>query len=195
MSDIISIRNAAILATVGKDCWHRDKAQRVLVSLRLKTSIAIAGENDDVLKTIDYGKVYKAVVDSMDGSKHPNLDAFTREAAYVALNTVGEHCFHATVVLPNALLQAGGVGFEIQVSENADIPDSTALFVKDLKLPCVIGVNPHERQAKQLVIVNLRFYNVIEEVFSDYQSSLKSIQEVSNLHSTTTLQLDITVVS
>lgn len=195
MSDIISIRNAAILATVGKDCWHRDKAQRVLVSLRLKTSIEVAGENDDVLKTIDYGKIYKAVVDSLDGSKHPNLDVFTREAARIALKTGGGNSVHATVVLPNALLQADGVGFEVQDFKDGGTSDSTALFVKDLKLPCVIGVNRHERQAKQLVIVNLRFYDVDEEGLSDYPSSLKNIQAVSIIHSTRAFQLDATVIS
>ena len=195
MSDIISIRNAAILATVGKDCWHRDKAQRVSISLRLKTSIVIAGENDDVLETIDYGKIYKAVVDSLDGSKHPNLDVFTREAARIALKTGRGNSVHATVVLPSALLQADGVGFEVQLFEGGDTFDSTALFVKDLKLPCVIGVNPHERQAKQLVIVNLRFYDVDEEGCSDYQSSLKNIQAVSFVYTTTASELGATIVS
>lgn len=195
MSDIISIRNAAILATVGKDCWHRDKAQRVSISLRLKTSVVLAGETDDVLDTTDYGKIYKAVVDSLDGSKHPNLDVFTREAARIALKTGGGNSVHATVVLPNALLQAGGVGFEVQVFKGGDASDSTALFVKDLKLPCVIGVNPHERQAKQLVIVNMRFYDVAEEGFSDYQSSLKKIQAVSIVYSTTACELGAMIVS
>ena len=187
MSDIVSIRNAAMFATVGKDCWHRDKAQRVLISLRLKTSIVIAGENDDVLKTINYGTVYKAVADSMEGSKHPNLTAFTRKAAGIALKTGGGKCVHATVVLPNALLQAGGVGFEMQILKDVDTPDSNVAFVKDLTIPCVIGVNPHERQAKQLVIVSLKFYDFIEEEESDYQSSLKKIQEVGNFYSITAL--------
>ena len=65
----MSIRNAAIPATVCKDCWQRDKAQRALISLLLITSIILAGENDDVLESIDYGTIYKTVTDSMNGSK------------------------------------------------------------------------------------------------------------------------------
>lgn len=117
------------------------KAQRVLISLLLITSIILAGENDDVLETVDYGTIYKAVTDSMNGSKYSTLDAFAREAAGINFKTEGGKYVYTTIVLPKALLQAADV----------------VLSVKDLKLPCVIDLNSHERQAKQLLLVNLRF--------------------------------------
>ncbi|KAF8543706.1 hypothetical protein BDD12DRAFT_874158 [Trichophaea hybrida] len=79
MIDTIYLRNAVFNATVGRDCWHRDKAQRVLISIRLFTSVTLAGETDDVLESINYGTVYKTVAKAMGSSRHPNLQSFAEE--------------------------------------------------------------------------------------------------------------------
>lgn len=70
-----------------------------------------------------------------------------------------------TVTLPKASLLGNGV----KLSQTFTRPDSQSngidagllqlrymvLQVCDLKIPCVIGVNPHERESKQIVVANV----------------------------------------
>ncbi len=185
MSDIVYLRNAALSANVGLDCWHRNKPQPVLISLQLYTSVRLAGENDDVLETINYGTVYKAVAAAIDSSKWPNLESLAGEICRIGLETGGGKYVKASVCLPKALLQADGIGFECALrnaeGDNNILGDaeSNILFATNLRLFCVIGVNKHEREDKQPLVMNLRFQGASEKGESDYQGRLKPIFEVS----------------
>ena len=67
------------------------------------------------------------------------------------------------VFLPKGSLLGSGVGLEkvfvFQSSESGIVTRLSNLSLQDLKIPCIIGVNPHEREAKQVVIANV----VLEE--------------------------------
>ncbi|KAF8251507.1 tetrahydrobiopterin biosynthesis enzymes-like protein [Wilcoxina mikolae CBS 423.85] len=196
MTDTIYLRNAVFNATVGRDCWHRDKAQRVLISIRLFTSVTLAGETDDVLKSINYGTVYKAVAKAMDSSRHPNLQSFTEEVCRVGLKVGGGKHVKATAFLPKVLLQAEGVGYEVSMTKQQDGEEVTAekvLFVKGLRQFCIIGLNKHEREDKQPVSVNIRFHGVEETEESDYQASLQAISK--HIENSAYLTLEAFVVS
>ncbi|KAH0534043.1 hypothetical protein FGG08_007350 [Glutinoglossum americanum] len=182
MTDTVFLRNAAISAVIGRDCWHREKSQPALISLRLLTDIELTGETDDVVNTIDYGTVYKAVADAMTNSSYPTLDAFTEKACRVALKAGGGKCVKGTVMLPKALLQAegrdGGVRCEIEMEATqaeAVAVRSKTLSIRNLRLSCIIGVNKHEREHKQLVVVNLKLYDPPTPDHTDYQKALMPV--------------------
>jgi FolB domain-containing protein len=188
MSDVVFLRNIRLTATVGKDCWHRSQPQPVKISIRHYTDIELAAETDDVLNTIDYGNVFKAVAKKSTDSTHETLEAFARAAGGVALE-IGR-CKRVLVYahLPKALIRAeggdGGVGLEIEIEKGPDSAPavtSTVLHIKGLRLCCIIGVNPHERKEKQVVVLNLKLYSAELSHESDYQSRFAPVVEVSVL--------------
>jgi dihydroneopterin aldolase/2-amino-4-hydroxy-6-hydroxymethyldihydropteridine diphosphokinase/dihydropteroate synthase len=63
---------------------------------------------------------------------------------------------------PQGLLRADAAGISIirKLDDKREIvaEGEDHVFVKDLRLVCIIGVNPHEREEKQNVIINLVLY-------------------------------------
>lgn len=181
MSDTVFLYNISLNAVIGKDCWHRDKAQPVLISFRLFTNISLAGETDDVVNTINYGTVYKEIAKALTNATYPTLDGFTHAACRIALDAGGGQRVIGTVRLPKALLQAeapeGGVSCEIEMQKGEEIIAKT-LSVKNLRLPTLIGVNRHERLDKQLVEVNLTIYDAKTPEMTDYQETFHPVCQV-----------------
>lgn len=69
--------------------------------------------------------------------------------------------------LPEALTMAEGVGIEAHRQRHGtdtaviEVPGfGDALYVRGLRVPCIIGVNPPERESKQVVVVNLRCWDI-----------------------------------
>ena len=117
----------------------------------------------------------------MNSSRYLNFESFTRKVGQLALERGGGDQVTATTILPKALLQADGVGFEVTASKGLENPASKVLLVKDWRLTYVIRVDKHEREAKQLVATNLKIHDMAEVGESDYQASLKAIQLVCAL--------------
>jgi FolB domain-containing protein len=187
MTDYVFLRNIRLSAKIGLDCWHRDKAQPALVSLSLPTDVDLAGQTDDVAKTVNYGTVYKAI----DGSdlariSYPTLDAFTEAAARIALETGGGKTVRATVRLPKAIMQAaegeqGGVSMDLEMTtgeEGVKSVQSKVLHVHNLRVACILGVNEHERKEKQVVVLNLDLYGWVLPEKTDYQKDFTPVIQV-----------------
>lgn len=181
MTDVVFLQNISLSATIGKDCWHRDKAQPVLISFRLFTNTTLAGETDDVVNTINYGTVYKAIADALTNATYATLDDFTETACRVALEAGGGEHVVGTVRLPKALLQAeaygGGVVCETEMQKGKSVT-SKILSVDNLRLPTLIGVNPHEREDKQLVAVHLTLHDAETPEVTDYQKTFHPVCQV-----------------
>ncbi len=65
-----------------------------------------------------------------------------------------EKSIRVQVVLPKGALRVeGGVGVETLFVRDEVVQQT--LMVKELTVPCVIGVNAHERLEKQIVVINL----------------------------------------
>ncbi|KAI9860338.1 MAG: trifunctional dihydropteroate synthetase [Trichoglossum hirsutum] len=172
--DTVFVRGVAIRAVVGRDCWHRDKAQQVSMSLRIRTSIQRAGETDNIEDALDYRHIYKAAT-ALDSRRFPGLISFTEEICNSTLEACGGRSIEATVRLPRALLQADGVTLEASMDKSQD--NSTKLTVKsktlhvtELRIPCIIGVGAHERVEKQPLVVNLKMSGeIVDKNDADYQ--------------------------
>ncbi|KXX74117.1 Folic acid synthesis protein fol1 [Madurella mycetomatis] len=182
MGDAVFLRNIRLSANVGLDCWHRDKAQPALVSLSLPTDIQLAGETDDVVNTINYGTVYKAIDSGLAGTSYDTLDAFTEAAARIGLEAGGGKTVKATVKLPKVILQAegddGGVAMDVEMAAGEDgtmTVQSKVLHVHNLRVACVLGVNDHERTGKQLVALNLDLYGGNLPAKTDYQKDFAPV--------------------
>ncbi|CAG8955473.1 hypothetical protein HYFRA_00010340 [Hymenoscyphus fraxineus] len=101
-------------------------------------------------------------------------------------------CLEVQIMLPKALLLGSQVSltqstfFDTQVARHA----SCALGLHDLRIPTLIGVNPNERLAKQIVIANISIeqwnnatdcYNELEQVVSKTieESSFRTLESLA----------------
>ena len=160
--DIIYLRNLHLSAVIGADAWGRAaKAQPVILSIFLQQDLVNAAARDDINQTVSYGRICKDVMTFVERTKSfDDLLSFNTLICNLAsLNSWGGGNIDVLTMLPKASLRAeGGLGLKTSSlgGEDRTIDDASIKFlVKDLKLYCIIGVNPHERASKQLVIVNL----------------------------------------
>jgi FolB domain-containing protein len=186
MSDAVFLRNARLTAMVGLDCWHRDKKQPVLVSMTIPVEIQLAGETDDVLNTVNYGTVFKAIDKGLSGSSHNTLDSFAEEACRIGLKVGNGKRVSSTVKLPKVVKEAeggdGGVSLEVEmvVDETGKATvHSKVLRIDNLRLACILGINDHERKGKQIVALNLELYDGKVPEKTDYQALFAPLIKVS----------------
>lgn len=176
-SDTIYLRNFNLTATVGPDRWHRaGKSQPVILSVRLAYNIRDAAATDDVVKTIDYGSLCKHLTQYVQATERESKGWKTlyefaggvgKEAVgkamemgpsfYKGLEAEAQVTAQVEVVLPKGALRVeGGVGLGLEMRGGQVAKESVEMMVRDLRVPCIIGVNKHERLEKQTVVVGLK---------------------------------------
>lgn len=166
-TDMVLVDSLHLSANVGPDCWNRIRPQpiEITVFLHLQNGyLTAAGESDDVLDSIHYGHLSKAISTLVEGRPsdspfdgvHGLIAAVTGEAFALAKTAATE--VRLVVELPKFILLAGG--FSVDVTTSYLGTSGTAprkVTIKDLVLPVLIGVNPPEREAKQRVVTNITF--------------------------------------
>jgi FolB domain-containing protein len=183
--DVVFVRNVAIQATVGLDCWQRDKAQPVILSFRVSTSIKRAGVSDNIEDTMDYRKIYKFLT-GLGGQKFLGIAHVAETVCgWDQLDQHDHESVQCTIQLPKALLHSEGVVLEcMRAGRPSDTTHSlvnseTVLSVRDLRISCIIGIGTHERIHKQPVIVSLKLRGLMISKLQNLASHLSSVYEVS----------------
>ena len=187
MSDTIYLRNLHLNAAIGPDRWHRSgKEQPVVLSLRLTHNIVDAASKDDVDKTLNYGVLCKEVTQFVSGHQGKwTLNECAHEVGKMAVawakkETKGElKGVKVDILLPKGALRVeGGLGIEV-LMQGYEVT-AQILVVKELRVPCIIGVNDHEKVEKQMVVIDLRMTGVRrEDLVLNGQSIAKAVAEVS----------------
>lgn len=179
--DTVYLDGVSLTAVVGPDCWGRPgKKQPVLLDIAMHTDIRLAGDTDDVLQSIHYGNLYKAVAKSVETDTFEDLDQLASAICATALTpelSGGNAAVELTITLPKGLLLAEGVGLRTGIRK-AVFESGRVLFMKDIRLACIIGVNPPERLQKQIVVLNLEFSGFNDSLFKAYPEILKDVCEV-----------------
>jgi FolB domain-containing protein len=164
--DAVLLRNLHFELAVGIDAWHRrGKPQPVSLSLEIGSGVAIrnAAAGDDVSKALDYGKLYKLIYGKLTTSNAQFRDVHALHDA--VRNCIASNvCVKMEISLPKALLRAEGGLTYARVEEYKDdylLPIET-LSIRGIRCACIIGVNPHERVEKQVVIVDVIFSEALE---------------------------------
>jgi FolB domain-containing protein len=153
--DVVFVRNISIQAVVGLDCWQREKPQKVLVSVRVSHSLLKAAEADDISYTLDYRKIYNDAILPLGLERHNSLLDLTRKAIQQIFSKCGKAACTITVTLPNALLNSDvGVSITKSVTPYGMVVDDS-MSITDLRIYCIIGVNPAERLVRQPVIFSI----------------------------------------
>lgn len=190
--DKVFLSGLALTAKVGYDVWHRSgRTQPVILDVSIPAAIKVAGETDDVLQTVHYGHLCKAITERVESmTEWFDVHDFALSVCEASLSPAGssgkgDGMVETTVTLPKALLLAEGFGLHVERSlqnVHGDVPgllENEYLFVKSSKLSCIIGVNPHERLEKQFVVMNLKMFGAGTPMFRGYATWFKDITDVS----------------
>ena len=161
--DTISLRNFHMTAAVGPDAWNRSgKLQPIVLTLKLLVDTTSAGKSDEIGHTFSYGQMCKDVA-LLSGKHFRSIDDLMHHlvATAVSAQWPGDS-LQISLVAPKALLRVeGGLGREVTLRKQlvGEQPTWTwerqVWLIKQLKVACIIGVNPHERLEKQRVIIDL----------------------------------------
>ncbi|KAI9770871.1 MAG: hypothetical protein M1835_006496 [Candelina submexicana] len=162
-TDSISVRNISVSATVGVDAWGRKRYQPVLISakLSLAQSFDSAAQSDQVDRsTVHYGQLTKNIIEAVEsrGKEEIRLDQLAWLIEAIASETAPFPALIATfeteIFLPKASLLGAGAGVKYAKAYGSG-DESKVIFLRDVRVPAIIGVNSHERDSKQMVVANL----------------------------------------
>ncbi|KAI7903788.1 Dihydropteroate synthase-like protein [Cokeromyces recurvatus] len=172
--DKILIKNLVLKNVAGVEAWQRLKSQPVIISVELYTDISAAGNTDHVTNTIHYGHVTKAITTLVESRTFKSLEALAHAVVKLCCVQFGAARTQVTVEQPKALLHAAASGVKLMRAiedyrqSSADEEMTTGqvsglgvadeIFVRDLRLHTIVGVNPWEREEKQVVVINLKIY-------------------------------------
>ncbi|KAJ2760306.1 trifunctional dihydropteroate synthetase, partial [Coemansia nantahalensis] len=115
MADKIIFRDLEVRSVLGNDSWERKRAQPLLITVGIHTSISAAGRTDQVTESVHYGIACKRVT-SFAESNHglQSLEAFAAGVARACLGVTSRAlAVYVFVRKPRALLHAEHAGVEI----------------------------------------------------------------------------------
>lgn len=172
--DKILVKNLVLKNVAGVEAWQRLKSQPVVISVALYTDISAAGDTDHVTNTIHYGHVTKAITKLGETCTFQSLEGLAHAVVKLCCVQFGAKRTEVTVEQPKALLHAAASGVKLTRAIedyegcDKDVVETTGqvsglgvadeIFVRDLRLHTIVGVNPWEREEKQVVVINLKVY-------------------------------------
>ena len=160
--DKIMVQNLEVVVNAGFDVWGRQKKQRALISvtLTLGEQFDSASSTDSVDEsTVHYGTLSKAIQQEFNDKHAPwmgTADLATRVARCVShvAKSAEVYAIETEVCYIKGSMFGEGAGYvfsSIETSKNR----SEVLYLRNITIPCLIGVNSNERLQKQPVVVNV----------------------------------------
>jgi dihydroneopterin aldolase len=179
--DKIMVQNLEVVANAGKDVWGREKAQRALISVTvtLEQEFASASVTDTVdASTIHYGILSKAVQARLKSasSSWSSTAALSTSIIDSVREVAGSTLIHAietNVRYIKGSMFGDGAGMITSSLERSG-QRSRVLYLQNVRIPCLIGVNSNERLQKQPVVLNL-WVECVHESRSDDHAKLETL--------------------
>ena len=165
-NDYVYLKDLQLSAVVGQDAWGRTgKEQPVFLSVKWFHDL---GGTDRLEETLSYSKMAKDIIESIK-SRNGGFNSVQSLAEFIVYVAIDKDWKGAALLveahLPKALLEAAnGLKFSrghyLQELNSERQPfDARELYprvtLEDIRLLCIIGVNPHERETKQAVRVDM----------------------------------------
>jgi FolB domain-containing protein len=183
--DIVFIENLNVTADIGPDCWKRSKAQPLLISLALEADLALAGQHDDLTGSIDYSTLQKDILSYFLAEPPQSFDGVGRLAEEIAKVAIPKMPPQFTVkvvaVAPKLLLQDAKLSLEIERSGVSDCVwgQNWKWIVSQWRTFVLIGMNPPEREERQVLILDLQLFEKSE---AEACSITELISHLSKVH-------------
>ncbi|KAH9862915.1 hypothetical protein J1614_011008 [Plenodomus biglobosus] len=179
-NDKILVQNLHVLVHAGKDVWGRPKKQRahVSVSLTLATHFTSAAATDSVDdSTVHYGMLSKAIQAELTDAASEWLSTATLSARILqcvrkVAGSTAIYAIETDVCYPKGSMLGQGAGHITSAIQDGPTQHTTlksnVLYLRDVCIPCVIGVNSNERLQKQPVVLNVWIDSIPDSRVDDY---------------------------
>ncbi|KAG2004916.1 hypothetical protein CC2G_003423 [Coprinopsis cinerea AmutBmut pab1-1] len=171
-TDVVFIDTLQTAANIGADCWGKARPQPLEISIYLHlqpTFLNKAGRSDDVVDSVHYGHLTKAVSNLIrvrsseqgDGGNDgfEGVEGLANQIADEAFALAGDVAEAVRIVIsaPKLVLLASNFVVDTLIPRTRQSSTRT-VSILGLTLPVIIGVNPPERLAKQNVVTDIIFY-------------------------------------
>ncbi|KAF3045315.1 hypothetical protein E8E11_001423 [Didymella keratinophila] len=161
-TDKIIVQNLAVTVNAGTDVWGRKKKQRALISVTvtLGNHFASASSSDTVDEsTVHYGTLSKAIQgriqdDNLEWMSTADLSIAIAGIVRTAAGSAPIFAIETNVCYLKGSMFGDGAGHQASIVTTTGIY-SNVLYLRNVRIPCLIGVNSNERLQKQPVVVNL----------------------------------------
>ena len=173
--DKIMVQNLEVVVPAGKDVWGREKKQRAKISVTLTlakqfTSASSTDSVDD--STVHYGTLSKAIQarfkdDTMPWMSTPALSAAISDSVRKVAGSTAVYALETDVSYPKGSMFGERAGHGTCCIEKSGAR-SNVLYLRNVRIPCLIGVNSNERLQKQPVNVDVWVDNVHDSRVDDY---------------------------
>ncbi|RGP67268.1 hypothetical protein FLONG3_8559 [Fusarium longipes] len=203
---IVRVRNLQTTIQGPKDAWGRgSKQQPLLISAEVSLTHAFPSSSSDdkvASDTVHYGLLSKSILSTLEklprsalslndvlnrlwvdltGFQYTGVKEASSEQTKAFLDTSLIRRLSISLVLPKASLMGSAIRLtgSCLFVDSAITARSLELGLEGIRVPTLIGVNSNERNAKQVVITNIRIdeyqtdhdnYAVIESVIVDAMS-------------------------
>tara|TARA_R110002003_G_scaffold351_24_gene19083 strand:+ start:16861 stop:17499 length:639 start_codon:yes stop_codon:yes gene_type:complete len=181
--DKILVQDLEVTVNAGTDVWGRKKRQRALISvtITLDKKFESASSTDTVdTSTIHYGILSKAIQARLQNDDWVSTGALSESLVTSVKEVAGTtpiFAIETSVYYPKGSMFGDGVSHNLSIAEVIGSPRtrSDVLYLRNLRIPCLIGVNPNERLQKQPVVVNLWIDGIQEMARIDDYAQLETL--------------------
>jgi dihydroneopterin aldolase len=188
--DKVMVQNLEVVVNAGFDVWGRQKKQRALISVTLTMGQEFdsAAESDSVDEsTVHYGTLSKAIQQEFNDNHAPwigTAELATRVARCVSrvADEADVYAIETDICYIKGSMFGEGVGYSfssIETSKNR----SEVLYLRNVRIPCLIGVNSNERLQKQPVVVNAWIEKVARsrvDAYPEFESLLFKVSTTNH---------------
>ncbi|KAI9692514.1 MAG: hypothetical protein M1822_006745 [Bathelium mastoideum] len=167
-ADKISIKNLQISTDVFPDSFGRNKTQPALISvtLSLRQQFHSAAKEDALDEsTINYGTLSKKILETIQRKTGTNELTTVQQLWSMTGDLIPFEVVEALeidIFFPKACATADGIGFKSSMTREGY--GSLVIYFKNIRTTALIGVNAHERESKQPVVVNVWLDDPKEEI-------------------------------
>ncbi|KAJ4310923.1 hypothetical protein N0V94_008193 [Neodidymelliopsis sp. IMI 364377] len=194
-TDKIIVQNLAVTVNAGTDVWGRKKKQRALitVTVTLGNNFSSASSTDTVDEsTIHYGTLSKAIQariqdDSLNWMSTADLSISIAGIVRTAAGSAPIFAIETDVCYLKGSMFGDGAGHRTSIITQSGVY-SNVLYLQNVRIPCLIGVNSNERLQKQPVVVNLWVDCVPASRVDDYAALETALVQIVSATSYETLE-------
>ena len=111
--DKVIITNLLTAGIIGVEHPERDQPQSILINLTLFLDTHKAGKSDNILDTVNYALVAKAIKEQVSTSKYYTVEALAEHLAEYVLSVFPVNFVKLKVEKPNVVRSTQFVGVEI----------------------------------------------------------------------------------
>ncbi|KAF1831284.1 hypothetical protein BDW02DRAFT_572204 [Decorospora gaudefroyi] len=173
--DKIMVQNLDVVVNAGKDVWGRPKRQRAFISvtLTLGKQFTSASSTDSVdSSTVHYGTLSKAIQahfqrDDLAWMSTAELSLAVSQCVRNVAGSTDIYAIETNVCYLKGSMFGEGAGHVTSSIEKSGTR-SSVMYLRNVRIPSLIGVNSNERLQKQPVDVNIWVDNMAESRIDDY---------------------------